>query len=267
MHAKITAMQAMSKQYGTSQMISEVNEHGQPIGFALPEWTGADHPGHRAMQGRYARLISLDPLAHTDDLFAAFSEDTTGRIWTYNFIGPFKTRLSLKHWIETAADQDEQPYFAVIDQDSGKAMGIASFLRLQPQAGVIEIGGITFAPALQRTRIASEAIFLMMQRAMGDLGYRRLEWKCDALNARSRAAASRFGFSFDGIFRHAAVYKGRNRDTAWYSLLDQDWPAVEAGFQAWLDPENFDAAGQQRHRLADLISNTRTTEEATSCPA
>lgn len=234
------------------------NEHGQLIGMALPKWAGAQHPGHKGMAGRYARLISLDPLTHTKELFEAFSQDRSGKIWTYNFIGPFNTASSLRAWTEGASGVDAQPYFAVIDQETGKASGIASFMRIQPEHGVIEIGGITFAPGLQRTRVATEAIYLMMQRAMTELGYRRLEWKCDALNTPSRAAAERFGFRFEGVFQQAATYKGRNRDTAWYALLDREWEPVQRGFQTWLAPENFDEGGRQHQKLSDLIALERS---------
>lgn len=233
------------------------NEHGQLIGTALPNWTGVQHPGHKGMTGRYARLISLDPLTHTKDLFEAFSQDRSGKIWTYNFIGPFNTASNLRAWIEGASGVDVQPYFAVIDQETGKASGIASFMHIQPEHGVMEIGGITFALNLQRTRVATEAIYLMMRRAMAELDYRRLEWKCDALNAPSRAAAERFGFRFEGVFQQAVTYKGRNRDTAWYALLDHEWAPVERGFQAWLAPENFDECGRQHNRLSDLIALER----------
>lgn len=234
-------------------MTERINEHGQPVGAPLDSWGGAARPGHKAMQGAYAKLVSLDPLTHTQDLFKAFREDRDGAIWTYNVNGPYNTAGGLQDWISRVSGSDDQPFFAVVDQKDNKAKGVASFLRIQPQHGVIEIGSITFAPGLQRTRVATEAIFLMMQRALGELGYRRLEWKCDALNAPSRRAAERFGFTYDGLFEQAVIYKGRNRDTAWYSLLDKDWAPVERGFQAWLAKENFDGAGQQCQRLADLI--------------
>ncbi|WP_170564808.1 GNAT family N-acetyltransferase [Ruegeria atlantica] len=233
------------------------NEHGQLIGMALPNWSGVQHPGHNEMAGRYARLSSLDPLTHTNDLFEAFGKDRVGKIWTYNFIGPFNTISSLRTWTDGASSVHAQPYFAVVNQETGTASGIASFMRIQPEHGVMEIGGITFAPSLQRTRVATEAIYLMMRRAMTELGYRRLEWKCDALNAPSRAAAERFGFSFEGVFQQAITYKGRNRDTAWYALLDSEWPPVERGFQAWLASDNFDESGQQRNKLSDLIAHER----------
>ncbi|MEM7076321.1 MAG: GNAT family protein [Pseudomonadota bacterium] len=240
-------------------MSNRLNDFGQPIGDPVPDWTGCAHPGHKAMQGVYARLVSLDPLSHAQDLFDAYRQDTTGQTWTYNYIGPFNTVSNLKIWMDKASGNDTQPYFAIVNNDTGKAQGIASFMNIRPSHGVIEIGGITLAPALQRTRVSTDAIYLMMHRAMNQLGYRRLEWKCDALNAPSRAAALRFGYSFDGVFRQAAVYKGRNRDAAWYSLLDLDWPRVKRGFTQWLAAENFDESGQQRRRLKDLITSEPDT--------
>lgn len=242
----------------TSLMTHRINDHGQPIGVELPNWAGATHPGHSTMTGHYAQMVALDAEAHCKDLFEAYQQDKIGEIWTYNFIGPFETEEGLESWMKTAQGVDAQPYFVIVDREIGKASGIASFMRIQPDHGVIEIGGITFATCLQRTRVATEAIYLMMKRALGELGYRRLEWKCDALNAPSRAAAERFGFSYDGLFEQAVVYKGRNRDTAWYSLLDRDWAAVDQGFQAWLDPNNFDETGNQIQKLADLIAKART---------
>ena len=238
-------------------MTELINEHGQPVGASLPGWNGAKHPGHIGMQGQYAKLVSLDALTHTQDLFNAFRNDTTGKIWTYNGNGPYNTATGLQAWLTEVSGVDAQPFFAVVDVHDGKPKGVASFLRIQPRHGVIEIGSITFAPSLQRTRVATEAIYLMMKWALGDLGYRRLEWKCDALNAPSRAAALRFGFSFDGVFEQAVIYKARNRDTAWYSLLDRDWAPVDRGFQSWLSPKNFDEDNQQRRKLADLIAEER----------
>jgi len=238
-----------------NDMSTHLNKYDQPIGGPLPNWTGCEHPRHMGMLGDYAHLVSLDALSHAQDLFAAYRADSTGKTWTYNYIGPFNTVSALTAWMDRACGNDAQPYFAIVNNATGKAQGIASFMNIRPNHGVIEIGGITLAPALQRTRIATEAIYLMMHRAMAQLGYRRLEWKCDALNAPSRAAALRFGFTFDGVFEQAAVYKGRNRDAAWYSLLDKDWAGVNSALQAWLRADNFDENGHQRMRLGDLMKH------------
>ncbi|UWQ29228.1 GNAT family N-acetyltransferase [Leisingera sp. M523] len=235
------------------------NEHGQPIGAPLPDWRGARHPGHTGMAGQYCRVEPLNADRHAADLFAAFRQDQTDAIWTYVPYGPFETPECLHAWVQAASGVDAQPYFAVINGDSGKAEGIASYMRIQPAHGVIEVGGITFAPPLQQTRAATEAMCLMMARVFNDLGYRRYEWKCDALNAPSCRAAKRFGFTYDGLFRQAIVYKGRNRDTAWYSVLDGEWPMLESAYQTWLDPANFGAQGQQKQSLGTLIAAARRT--------
>jgi len=154
-------------------------------------------------------------------------------------------------WLSGVARTSDPLFFAVVENSTGSAVGVASYLRIAPRNGSIEVGHLNFSPALQRTPAATEAMFLMMERAFG-LGYRRYEWKCDALNAASRAAAQRLGLSFEGVFRQATVYKGRNRDTAWYAAIDTEWPALRSAFQRWLAPSNFDETGRQRTRLADL---------------
>ena len=238
-------------------MTERINDHGQPIGAALPDWQGARLPGHDAMAGRYCRVEPLDAARHTADLFAAFSQDPSGAIWTYIPWGPFGSEAELRAWIQGASGVDAQPYFAIVNGASGRAEGVASYIRIKPEHGVIEVGGITYAPALQRTPAATEAMFLMMARVFNDLGYRRYEWKCDALNAPSCRAAERLGFSYEGLFRQAVVYKGRNRDTAWYAVLDSEWPRLEAAYAEWLDPGNFDADGQQKQSLSKLIEAHR----------
>ncbi|MBY6068783.1 GNAT family N-acetyltransferase [Leisingera aquaemixtae] len=238
-------------------MTERINDHGQPIGAPLPDWQGARLPGHSGMAGRYCRVEPLDAARHTADLFAAFSQDQSGAIWTYIPWGPFGTEAELRTWVQGASGVDAQPYFAIVNGASGKAEGVASYMRIKPEHGVIEVGGITYAPSLQRTPAATEAMFLMMARVFNDLGYRRYEWKCDALNAPSCRAAERLGFTYEGLFRQAIVYKGRNRDTAWYSVIDSEWPRLEAAYAEWLDPGNFDAQGQQMQSLGRLIAAHR----------
>lgn len=231
-------------------MDHEINLLGQPIGFALPEWQPRSRPDRRVLEGRFARLEPLDVARHADDLWHAFAADVEGRSWTYMPFGPFGGQAAFAAFLATMSQGDDPVYYAILDLASGRASGIASFMRVQPEHGVIEVGGIAFAPILRRTPAATEAMFLMMAHAFDDLGYRRYEWKCDALNAASRRAASRLGFRYDGLFEQAVVYKGRNRDTAWFSILDRDWPKVKRGFETWLLPENFDAEGRQRYGLA-----------------
>jgi len=230
------------------------NHLGQPIGFAVPDWVPAQRPPRSPMVGRWCRVEPLDVARHADDLFAAYGEDREARIWTYLPYGPFETRAAFEDWI-TAACRGEDPLFhAIVEATSGRALGVASYLRVVPTAGVIEVGHINYAPALQRTAAATEAMYLMMGRVFEELGYRRYEWKCDALNEASRRAAERFGFVFEGVFRQATMYKSRNRDTAWYAITDRDWPALKRSYEAWLDPTNFDAAGRQNARLSELAA-------------
>ena len=228
-----------------------MNHLGQPIGDPVPAWTPPPRPARDAMSGAYCRLEPLDAARHAADLFEANRRDADGRMWTYLAYGPFDTLDAYRSWAERMAASDDPLFFAVVDTASGRAAGVASYLRIDPPNGAIEVGHIAYSPALQRTRASTEAMYLMMRRAF-TLGYRRYEWKCDALNASSRAAAERLGFSFEGIFRQATVYKGRNRDTAWYAAIDRDWPRLERVFTRWLEPENFDDDGRQRARLEDL---------------
>ncbi|MEO7913230.1 MAG: GNAT family protein [Roseiflexaceae bacterium] len=228
-----------------------VNALGQPIGFAVAGWATPPRPPREPIHGRYCRVEPLDSARHAADLFAANRAAIDPRDWTYLAYGPFESMEEYQDWIQRVCLGDDPLFHAIIDSATDKAVGVASFLRIEPGSGSIEVGHINFSPLLQRTPAATEAMYLMMQRAF-ELGYRRYEWKCDALNARSRAAAQRYGLSFEGIFRQATVYKGRNRDTAWYAAIDQEWPALQAAFLQWLDPANFDQSGQQRVRLADL---------------
>jgi RimJ/RimL family protein N-acetyltransferase len=232
--------------------MSLVNPLGQPIGFPVPDWQARARPPRTAMAGRFCRVEPLDRDRHAADLFAAYGEDKDGRSWTYLPYGPFPQLQAYRRWMEASCLGDDPLFHAVVALPSGRAQGVASFMRIEPAQGVIEVGGIHYAPSLQRQGAASEAMFLMMRRAFAELGYRRYEWKCDALNGPSRRAAERLGFRFEGIFRQATIYKGRNRDTAWYSILDREWPALGAAFERWLDPGNFDDAGRQRRSLASL---------------
>ncbi len=227
-----------------------LNDLGQPIGFPLPGWTLPRCPAHEPMEGRFCRLEPLDPDRHAAALFAANAQDEQGWSWTYLPYGPFPTLSSYRDWMNATCQQDDPLFFAVIDKTQGQPAGVASYLRIAPASGSIEVGHIHFSPCLQRRPAATEAMYLMMKTAF-ELGYRRYEWKCDALNAASRTAAQRLGLSFEGAFRQVAVYKGRNRDTAWYAAIDTEWPKLRAAFLAWLDPGNFDGDGQQRTRLAD----------------
>jgi RimJ/RimL family protein N-acetyltransferase len=231
-------------------MSGRVNDLGQPIGEPVPGWTPRPKPGREPMTGRFCRVEPLDPARHAADLHAANEADREGRMWTYMAYGPFPDAATYRAWAETAAGGEDPLFHAIVDAASGRALGVASYLRIEPAVGVIEVGHIAYSPALQRTPAATEAMYLLMRRAFDELGYRRYEWKCDALNAPSRRAAERLGFRFEGVFRQATLYKGRNRDTAWYAIIDKEWPERRAAFEAWLDPGNFDVAGRQRRPLA-----------------
>ena len=222
----------------------------QPVGFPVPGWTPRPLPSGATLSGRFCRIEALDAARHGDELFEAFSADD-GRMWTYMPYGPFAARADYQAWLAQYAPSRDPLFHAIVDAASGKAVGVASYLRIDPANGCIEVGHIALSPRLQRTAAATEAMYLMMRQAF-QLGYRRYEWKCDALNAPSRAAAVRLGFSFEGIFRQAVVVKGRNRDTAWFSVIDREWPALAAAFEAWLAPDNFDTEGRQRRSLASL---------------
>jgi RimJ/RimL family protein N-acetyltransferase len=201
------------------------------------------------------QLVSLEPLepAHAADLYAAsHGAGADPALWDYLPYGPFADEGEQREWIAANAGGLDPLFYAVIDAATGRAAGVASFLRVEPAHGVIEIGHIWFGAALQRTPQATEAIYLLAAHAFDALGNRRLEWKCNAANGRSRRAAERFGFTFEGVFRQHMIVKGANRDTAWYSIIDGEWPAVRAAFEAWLDPANFDADGRQRRALAEF---------------
>lgn len=248
-----------------------VNELGQPVGDPLPDWRPPPFPPHERLTGRYCELR---PLAPTDApaLWRAYAVDAEGLNWTYLTHGPYERREGFDAWVADASASRDPQFYAVatssgsVDREPPApgsrllapasrlpapdmaAAGVASYLRITPAMGVIEVGHIHFSPLLQRTPAATEAMYLMMRQAF-ELGYRRYEWKCDALNAPSRRAAERLGLSFEGIFRHAVVVKGRNRDTAWYACIDSEWPVLKDGFERWLDPANFDAEGRQRQPL------------------
>ncbi|MEO5925061.1 MAG: GNAT family protein [Bryobacteraceae bacterium] len=228
-------------------MNPRINQLGQPIGDALDNWVAPPHPPRVALHGQYCSLEPLDPARHAESLFAA---NTESRNWTYLFSGPFPTLADYRAWMERECLGSDPQFYAVVDTKLGRATGVAAYLRITPAMGVIEVGHINFSPLLQRTRAATEAMYLMMRNAF-ELGYRRYEWKCDALNAPSRAAAQRLGLSYEGIFRQAIVVKGRNRDTAWFAAIDREWPELKAAFERWLDPANFDADGRQRAKLSD----------------
>ncbi len=206
------------------------------------------------MVGRYCRLEPLDADQHSDDLFEAQGLDPEGRNWTYLSYGPPGNREAHRALLLDQSASSEPLFFAILDP-AGKAVGVAAFLRIFPELGSIEIGHLYFSPKLQRTPAATEAIYLMLHQVFVVLGYRRCEWKCDTLNEPSTSAARRFGFHPEGVFRQASVSKGRNRDTAWFSILDSEWERLDVAFTEWLSLENFDAEGRQKLSLSRLTQD------------
>lgn len=228
-----------------------LNPLGQPIGPSVGDWQPPPPPPRTPLEGRFCCVEPLDPGRHAAGLYAAYALDAQGRTWTYLSYGPFATQEEYLTWMVDRCRLSDPLFHAILAGPARAPVGVAGYLRIAPASGSIEIGHLAFSPLLQRTPAATEAMYLMIERAF-ELGYRRCEWKCDALNAPSRAAAQRLGLSFEGVFRQAAVYKGRSRDTAWYAAIDREWPALEHAFRRWLDPANFDAQGQQRLRLSEL---------------
>jgi RimJ/RimL family protein N-acetyltransferase len=238
----------------TPEKPARTNQFGQPIGFALPGWQAPPFPPHATLAGRYCRLEPLDAARHAGEIWEAQRDDPDGTRWTYSFHGPYTNLADYQAWCAGAQGSRDPQFYAIVAADGGRAVGTCTYMRIEPKHGVIEVGNIYFAPRLARTRAATEAMYLMMARVFDELGYRRYEWKCNALNAPSRAAAGRYGFRFEGIFRQADVVKGRNRDTAWFSIADSEWPGIKAAFERWLDPGNFDGNGRQRMSLSALTA-------------
>jgi RimJ/RimL family protein N-acetyltransferase len=234
-------------------MESYRNNQEQPIGFPVEAWRVSSHPKESVMQGRFCILEPIDCRKHARDLFDAFSLDECHHNWTYLPYGPFENFEDFDAWLQASCGGDDPCFFTVIDLKTAKAVGVASYLRITPAVGVIEVGHIHFSPKMQATPVSTEAMFLMMAHIFEVLGYRRYEWKCDSLNRPSCQAAERLGFMFEGIFRQATLYKNRNRDTAWYSILDSEWPCIKVVFENWLSTENFGKDGLQKTSLSVLM--------------
>ena len=227
---------------------------GQPV----PNWTPPPRPPRTPLKGRYAALEPLDPDTHAAEIHRANTQDD--RIWDYLPYGPFSSAAAYHRWTRDMAVSEDPLFYAIRNLETGHAEGVVSYLRIAPEAGSIEVGHINLSKPLQKTRAATEAIYLTMQWAF-DAGYRRFEWKCNALNLGSRRAAERLGLSYEGVFRQAAVIKGRNRDTAWFAAIDSEWPALQEAFSAWLAPSNFDDDGRQHERLSDMTRLVRVSSD------
>lgn len=226
----------------------------RPLGFPVPGWQAPPRPGEDVLEGTYARVEPLNAERHAALLFAAYEQDDW--LWDYMPYGPFHSAAQYHRWVRDTVANPDHKFYAIFDKQTGRYGGVASYLRIAPEAGSIEVGNINFAPALQKTRAATDAMYQMMRWAF-EVGYRRYEWKCDALNAGSRRAAQRLGFSYEGVFRQALVYKDRNRDTAWFAAIDSEWPALAQAFDVWLLEVNFDGSGRQIEALSDLTGLVR----------
>ena len=228
------------------------------LGEIVAGWTPPPRPGPDGFLGRWAELERLEPAKHAEALHRA--NRASDAIWDFLPYGPFPDGADYLAWVEDMAGREDPFFYAIRDRETGAWGGVASFLRIAPEAGSIEVGHICLSPGLQRTRAATEAMFHLMHWVF-EAGYRRYEWKCNALNHGSRRAAERLGFSYEGVFRQAAVVKGRNRDTAWFACIDREWPALRAAYEAWLDPANFDGKGRQRRALSDLTRPVLATRD------
>lgn len=233
--------------------MAEHSTLGQPIGTALPDgWTPPQAPTRVTLRGNWVHVVPLNARTHGPQLFEAFQQDKTGAGWTYMTTGPYETLESFMAWLEQAETTQDPMFFAYLNAETKQAIGYGALLRINSKAATIEIGSIRMSPLLQRTPMSTEAMYLKAEYVFG-LGYRRFEWKCDALNGPSNNAAKRLGFTFEGIHRKATQYKGRSRDTAWYSMLDEEWPVIRHAHKAWLHPDNFAKNGKQNHKLTDYM--------------
>ncbi len=237
------------------RIFSIQDQHGNPIGVPLGEVQKPEVPNPaKTLSGQYCYLEALDANTHAKDLFEVYALDVDGLLWTYMPQGPFHSVSEYENWVKGVEHKSDPFFYAIVDSKTKKAVGVASYLRIDPNSSSIEVGYITFSPAIQQKPIGTEAMYLMMKNVF-DLGYRRYEWKCNALNAPSITAAMRLGMSFEGLFRQATMVKGHNRDTAWFAILDRDWPAAKEAFETWLNPANFDQQGLQKVSLSKLTSH------------
>lgn len=230
----------------------KINELGQPIGDALPNFKPGDLPKMERLEGRYVIVECLSKDKHGADLYEVYGPDSPADMWTYLFQNPVQSQEEWSVLLDQMLAAQDRFYYAIVDKESGKALGTFALMRINRGSRVIEVGSVTYSPQLKRTRLATEAQYLLARYVFEELEYRRYEWKCDALNQPSRYAAERLGFIYEGTFRQAVVYKGRNRDTDWLAMIDKDWPAVKIRLEKWLSPDNFDENGQQIKALSDF---------------
>ena len=228
-----------------------VNEYGQIIGESVVGHTSGKLPAIDFLEGRYARIEALSVEKHAEDLLAVYGPDTPREMWTYLFQEPVADMEELVNLLNQMLARKDRFFYAILDRETGKALGTFSLMRIDQANRTIEVGAVTFSPALKQTRMGTEAHYLLARYVFEELNYRRYEWKCDALNLPSRKAAERLGFVYEGAFRQAVIYKGRTRDTDWLSMIDKDWPQVKARLEAWLKSENFDEEGHQLKSLRE----------------
>ena len=230
----------------------KINELGQPIGDALPNFKPGDLPKMERLEGRYVIVECLSKDKHGADLYEVYGPDSPADMWTYLFQNPVQSQEEWSALLDQMLTAQDRFYYAIVDKARGKALGTFALMRINRGSRVNEVGSVTYSPQLKRTRLATEAQYLLARYVFEELEYRRYEWKCDALNQPSRYAAERLGFIYEGTFRQAVVYKGRNRDTDWLAMIDKDWPAVKIRLEKWLSPDNFDENGQQIKALSDF---------------
>jgi len=233
---------------------NQTNDLGLTLGFEVPNLKGANIPNKNILQGQYCRCEPLGLEKHSPQLFEAYKTDLEDRVWVYLPYGPFETLDQYQQWMQQTCFNGDPYFYAIIDLETNKPTGVASYLRIKPDAGSIEVGHINYSPLLQNTRAATETMYLMMKNAF-ELGYRRYEWKCNALNAKSCNAAKRLGFTYEGTFRQMMVVKGQNRDSAWFSILDREWIYVRQAYETWLAAENFGEDGEQIQALSALTKS------------
>ena len=228
----------------------------QPTGETIPNWTSRQFPPHTKMEGQYCSIDILDIEEHAENLFNAFTKDINNNDWTYLPYGPFETQKEFEEWLQKECTGNDPLFHTIIDRNNNKPVGMASYLRINTNSGVIEVGHIHYSTLIQKKPIGTEVMYLMMKRIFDELKYRRYEWKCNALNIRSCNAARRLGFKFEGTFKQHMISKSRNRDSAWFAIIDKDWPRVKANFEKWLDKNNFNEDGSQKISLSSLMQSS-----------
>ena len=231
-----------------------MNELGQPIGDALPDFQPGDLPNLERIEGQYVIIERLSKDKHGTDLYEVYGPDSPADMWTYLFQNPAQNQAEWSQKLDQMLAAQDRFHYAIVDKESDKALGTFALMRIDRNNRVIEVGAVTYSPKLKRTRLATEAQYLLARYVFEEMEYRRYEWKCDALNEPSKRAAERLGFTYEGRFRQAVVYKGRTRDTDWYSMIDQEWPKLKERFEKWLHPENFNEEGVQYHSLSQQSS-------------